>query len=275
MFQLLITATELAQYQGTLQILDCRAKLGDPAWGQQVFEQGHIAGAQHVDLDTMLSLAPNEHGRHPLPTQQQWLAQVRTLGLRNDAQIVVYDDAGGCFAARAWWMLRWLGHANVAVLDGGLGHWSGALERGSGVTAEASDFAATNSLTRLYSSADVLAIVNAESDTQPTLVDARSFERFAGHEEPIDPIAGHIPGAQCLPFTDNLAADGCFKTSDQLAERFAQYEDPSNLVCYCGSGVTATHNILAARLAGLPEPGLYADSWSGWITDPSRPWTTQ
>ena len=172
-------------------------------------------------------------------------------------------------------MLRWLGHANVAVLDGGLGHWSGVLEQGSGVTAEASDFAATNSLTRLYSSADVLAIVNAESATQPTLVDARSFERFAGHEEPIDPIAGHIPGAQCLPFTDNLAADGCFKTSDQLAERFAQYEDPSNLVCYCGSGVTATHNILAARLAGLPEPGLYADSWSGWITDPSRPWTTQ
>ena len=274
MFELLISPTELAQYPGQLQILDCRAKLGDPGWGKRTFKQGHIAGAQHLDLDTMLSVAPNAHGRHPLPTRQQWLAQVRTLGLRT-CQIVVYDDAGGCFAARAWWMLRWLGHANVAVLDGGLGHWSGVLEQGSGVTAEASDFAATNSLTRLYSSADVLAIVNAESDTQPTLVDARSFERFAGHEEPIDPIAGHIPGAQCLPFTDNLAADGCFKTSDQLAERFAQYEDPSNLVCYCGSGVTATHNILAARLAGLPEPGLYADSWSGWITDPSRPWTTQ
>ena len=274
MFELLISPTELAQYPGRLQILDCRAKLGDPGWGKQAFEQGHIAGAQHLDLDTMLSVAPNAHGRHPLPTRQQWLAQVCALGLRNDAQIVAYDDAGGCFAARAWWMLRWLGHANVAVLDGGLGHWLGALEQGTGVATTASAFAAKEPLTRLYSSADVLDIVNATSANQPTLVDARSFERFAGQEEPIDPVAGHIPGAQCLPFTDNLDENGYFKPPGQLAERFAQYHDPNNLVCYCGSGVTATHNILAARLAGLPEPGLYADSWSGWITDPSRPWTT-
>ncbi|MEC7990515.1 MAG: sulfurtransferase, partial [Pseudomonadota bacterium] len=259
MFELLINPTELARYPGRLQILDCRAKLGDPGWGKQAFEQGHIAGAQHLDLDTMLSVAPNAHGRHPLPTRQQWLAQVCALGLRNDAQIVAYDDAGGCFAARAWWMLRWLGHANVAVLDGGLGHWLGALEQGTGVATTASAFAAKEPLTRLYSSADVLDIVNATSANQPTLVDARSFERFAGHEEPIDPVAGHIPGAQCLPFTDNLDANGYFKPPGQLAERFAQYHDPNNLVCYCGSGVTATHNILAARLAGLPEPGLYAD----------------
>ena len=274
MFELLISPTELAQYPGRLQILDCRAKLGDPGWGKRTFKQGHIAGAQHLDLDTMLSVAPNAHGRHPLPTRQQWLAQVCALGLRNDAQIVAYDDAGGCFAARAWWMLRWLGHANVAVLDGGLGQWPGALEQGTGVATTASAFAAKEPLTRLYSSADVLDIVNATSANQPTLVDARSFERFAGQEEPIDPVAGHIPGAQCLPFTDNLDANGRFKLPSQLAERFAQYHDPNNLVCYCGSGVTATHNILAARLAGLPEPGLYADSWSGWITDPSRPWTT-
>lgn len=274
MFQLLITPSELAQHQNTIQILDCRAKLGDAQWGKSAFDQGHIAGAQHIDLDTMLSAPPSNHGRHPLPNQQQWLQQVRALGLDNDAQIVVYDDAGGCFAARAWWMLRWLGHGNVAVLDGGLDHWPEPLETGPAPKRSPSDFSVKVPLTRLYSSTDVLELVRQSSDDQPLLVDARSFERFAGEEEPIDPVAGHIPGAVCLPFTENLTHDGRFKTPAQLAERFAPYHDRSQLICYCGSGVTAIHNILAARIAGLPEPGLYADSWSGWITDPTRPRAT-
>ena len=274
MSQLLISSDELAQCAHTAQILDCRAKLGDPGWGQMVFGQGHIAHAQYVNLDTMLSTAPNEHGRHPLPTQKQWLEQVRALGLRNDAQIVVYDDAGGCFAARAWWMLRWLGHANVAVLDGGLQQWSQTLQTGSAIVPEPSAFTQQRSLTRLYDSDQVLAAIQQPIATRPRLVDARSHERFAGTEEPIDAVAGHIPSAVCLPFNANLDATGKFKTPAALAKQFASISAAEDVVCYCGSGVTATHNILAARIAGLPEPALYADSWSGWITDPNRPFET-
>lgn len=274
MYSLLISAAELAQYSGPLHILDCRARLGDANWGQAAFTQGHIAGAQHVDLDTVLSSQPNQHGRHPLPSRQHWLEQVRALGLRNDAQIVLYDDAGGGFAARAWWMLRWLGHTHAAVLDGGLGHWPQPLAEGTGATLQPSDFAASEPLTRLATSADVLHIIQQPPAARPSLIDARSFERFTGEVEPIDAVAGHIPGASCLPFTDNLAADGRFKTPQQLAERFAAFRPHSDLVCYCGSGVTATHNILAARIAGLAEPILYADSWSGWITDPAHPIAT-
>ena len=274
MFRLLISSDELAQHLDTVQILDCRAKLGDPAWGADAFLQGHIPGARHLDLDTMLSVAPNEHGRHPLPTRQQWLNQVRALGLRNDAQIVVYDDAGGSFAARAWWMLRWLGHEHVAVLDGGLGQWPHALQTGAVTPAEISNFTKQAPLTRLFSSDEVLSAIQQPVNMRPQLVDARSPERFAGKEEPIDPVAGHIPGALCLPFSANLNADGTFKAPAALAARFSVLADTNNVVCYCGSGVTATHNILAARIAGLPEPALYADSWSGWITDPTRPYAT-
>ena len=274
MFQLLISSDELAQHTDTAQILDCRAKLGAPDWGPAAFEQGHIAQAQHVNLDTELSIAPNEHGRHPLPSQQQWLNQVRALGLRNDAQIVVYDDTGGCFAARAWWMLRWLGHANVAVLDGGLQQWSQPLQTGRAKPPRIGDFTLRPPLTRLYSSDQVLAALQQPMATRPQLVDARSHERFAGKEEPIDPIAGHIPGAICLPFNANLDTNGKFKTPAALARQFASISAAKEVVCYCGSGVTATHNILAARIAGLPEPALYADSWSGWITDPDRPYET-
>ncbi|HCY05026.1 MAG TPA: sulfurtransferase [Gammaproteobacteria bacterium] len=274
MFQLLISSDELAQHADTAQILDCRAKLGAPDWGPAAFEQGHIAQAHYVNLDTDLSVAPNEHGRHPLPSQQQWLNRVRALGLRNDAQIVVYDDTGGCFAARAWWMLRWLGHANVAVLDGGLQQWSQALQTGRATPPEISNFTLHPALTRLYSSDQVLAAIQQPVATRPRLVDARSHERFAGKEEPIDPVAGHIPGAICMPFNANLDATGKFKTPAALAKQFASISAAHAVVCYCGSGVTATHNILAARIAGLPEPALYADSWSGWITDPDRPYET-
>ena len=274
MFQLLISSDELAQHADTAQILDCRAKLGAPDWGPAAFEQGHIAHAQYVNLDTELSVAPNEHGRHPLPSQQQWLNRVRALGLRNDAQIVVYDDTGGCFAARAWWMLRWLGHANVAVLDGGLQQWSQPLQTGRAKPPRISDFILQPPLTRLYSSDQVLAAIQQPMATRPRLVDARSHERFAGKEEPIDPVAGHIPSAICLPFNANLDATGKFKTPAALAKQFASISAAKEVVCYCGSGVTATHNILAACIAGLPEPALYADSWSGWITDPKRPFET-
>ena len=282
-FTTLITAKELADHptQG-LRILDCRGRLGDPAWGQMAFDQGHIPGAVHADMDRHLATQPNQHGRHPLPSPQAWLAQIQAWGIENQDQVVVYDDAGGSFAGRAWWMMRWLGHLNVAVLDGGLNDWSGSLtEPGGRVEAYSpSQFQAATPLTKLSSAEDVLTLsttlMNAANSTTEYLIDARALARFAGDEEPIDPVAGHIPGAVCLPFSDNLDDQGFFKAPDDLARRFLalglerSHKDPA-VTIYCGSGVTAIHNILAMRIAGFGEAGLYADSWSGWIVDANRP----
>jgi len=282
-FTTLITAKELADHptQG-LRILDCRGRLGDPAWGQMAFDQGHIPGAVHADMDRHLATQPNQHGRHPLPSPQAWLAQIQAWGIENQDQVVVYDDAGGSFAGRAWWMMRWLGHLNVAVLDGGLNNWSGSLtEPGGRVEAYSpSQFQAATPLTKLSSAQDVLTLsttlMNAANSTTEYLIDARALARFAGDEEPIDPVAGHIPGAVCLPFSDNLDDQGFFKAPDDLARRFLalglerSHKDPA-VTIYCGSGVTAIHNILAMRIAGFGEAALYADSWSGWIVDANRP----
>jgi len=282
-FTTLITAKELADHptQG-LRILDCRGRLGDPAWGQMAFDQGHIPGAVHADMDRHLATQPNQHGRHPLPSPQAWLAQIQAWGIENQDQVVVYDDAGGSFAGRAWWMMRWLGHLNVAVLDGGLNNWSGSLtEPGGRVEAYSpSQFQAATPLTKLSSAEDVLTLsttlMNAANSTTEYLIDARALARFAGDEEPIDPVAGHIPGAVCLPFSDNLDDQGFFKAPDDLARRFLalglerSHQDPA-VTIYCGSGVTAIHNILAMRIAGFGEAALYADSWSGWIVDANRP----
>ena len=282
-FTTLITAKELADHptQG-LRILDCRGRLGDPAWGQMAFDQGHIPGAVHADMDRHLATQPNQHGRHPLPSPQAWLAQIQAWGIENQDQVVVYDDAGGSFAGRAWWMMRWLGHLNVAVLDGGLNNWSGSLtEPGGRVEAYSpSQFQAATPLTKLSSAEDVLTLsttlMNAANTATEYLIDARALARFAGDEEPIDPVAGHIPGAVCLPFSDNLDDQGFFKAPDDLARRFLalglerSHKDPA-VTIYCGSGVTAIHNILAMRIAGFGEAALYADSWSGWIVDANRP----
>lgn len=282
-FTTLITAKELADHptQG-LRILDCRGRLGDPAWGQMAFDQGHIPGAVHADMDRHLATQPNQHGRHPLPSPQAWLAQIQAWGIENQDQVVVYDDAGGSFAGRAWWMMRWLGHLNVAVLDGGLNNWSGSLtEPGGRVEAYSpSQFQAATPLTKLSSAEDALTLsttlMNAANSTTEYLIDARALARFAGDEEPIDPVAGHIPGAVCLPFSDNLDDQGFFKAPDDLARRFLalglerSHKDPA-VTIYCGSGVTAIHNILAMRIAGFGEAALYADSWSGWIVGANRP----
>lgn len=263
----IISAAELLPILDRCVVLDCRSKLGDTEWGRNAYLAGHIKGAQFADLDKDLAAAPGSQGRHPLPDTATWLATVQRFGINDGQQVVVYDDAGGAFAARAWWMLRWLGHAAVAVLDGGLGHWSGPTEQGPAKAVAVSDFAAKDPLTRSISSADLHQAMQA--GTAPILVDARAQPRWAGIEEPIDPVAGHIPGAHCYPFTENLRADGTFKSPDELRTRFNA--PGATVVCYCGSGVTAAHNILAMHIAGLPEPILYADSWSGWITDPARP----
>lgn len=250
-----------------LRIFDCRARLGDPDQGRVLFAEGHIPGAIHADLDADLAGPPGNQGRHPLPNFDAWLTQVQQWGLQDQEQVVLYDDVGGQMAARAWWMFRWLGHEATAVLDGGLAHWQRPLESGVAKTSSPSDFQPKQTLTRLWQVGDVEQNL---SQTTHQLVDARSVERWRGEQEPIDPVAGHIPNALCLPSAGNLMPTGLFKSAEDLRERFADVSS-MNAVCYCGSGVTAAHNILAMRHAGLAEPVLYADSWSGWITDSSRP----
>lgn len=274
MYQTLISADALAERltQGApTRLFDCRARLGEPDRGAALFAAGHIEGALHADLDIHLADKPGVQGRHPLPPFDTWLAQARRWGLTDDEQVVVYDDAGGQMAARAWWMFRWLGHEATAVLDGGLEQWQQPLASGPEPEPTPSSFQPKPPLTRLWQVNDVVENLQTASHT---LVDARSEVRFYGEQEPIDPIAGHIPGAMCLPCTENLTHNNCFKSATELRERFASVAS-DDTVCYCGSGVTAAHNVLAMRIAGLPEAALYADSWSGWITDSSRPIATR
>ena len=232
-----------------------------------LFAEGHIQGAIHADLDADLAGPPGDQGRHPLPNFDAWLTRVQQWGLQDQEQVVLYDDMGGQMAARGWWMFRWLGHEATAVLDGGLLRWQRPLESGVAKTSSPSDFKPKRTLTRLWQVGDVERNLNQSTHQ---LVDARSVERWRGEQEPIDPVAGHIPNALCLPSTGNLAPSGLFKSAEDLRKRFADVSS-MNTVCYCGSGITATHNILAMRHAGLAEPVLYADSWSGWITDSNRP----
>jgi thiosulfate/3-mercaptopyruvate sulfurtransferase len=263
----LISATELTKILDECAVFDCRAQLGDINWGRQAYFQGHIAGAHFADLDVDLADPPGSAGRHPLPDIARWRQWAGKMGLTENLQVVVYDDSSGAYAARAWWMLRWLGHANVAVLDGGLSQWPGELQSDVPAAPAAGSYPERASLTRMISSIELHQQLNRLAPNQ--LIDARTQPRWAGEAEPIDPIAGHIPGAVCMPFQDNLNSDGCFKSAAELAARFAELA--ANPICYCGSGVTAAHNVLAMHVAGMTEPTLYADSWSGWITDPTRP----
>jgi thiosulfate/3-mercaptopyruvate sulfurtransferase len=258
-----ISAATLADNLDAFRILDGRTRLGDPSFGPRAYAQGHIPGAQYASLDDDFAGPPGPGGRHPLPDRQQLRDRFRAWGIDDADQIVVYDDAGGAFAARAWWCARWLGHEAVAVLDGGFSAWTGPLSQTQAVV-ERGTFNIRPPLTRETDAASVLAGLH-----RIALVDARTQPRFDGIEEPIDPVAGHIPGAVCRPFQGNLDASGHFLPAAQLAQRFADL--PHEVVCYCGSGVTAAHNVLALRIAGRPEPILYPGSWSEWIQDPSRP----
>jgi thiosulfate/3-mercaptopyruvate sulfurtransferase len=255
----------LSAIEEPVKFLDCRSALGDPDAGRRAFESGHIAGAQFLSLDDDLAATPGDGGRHPLPAPEDLVNRLRALGIGDADQVVVYDDAGGAYAARAWWCLRWLGHEAVAVLDGGLNAWPAPLTT-EVIRPEAGDFSQRPTLTR-YLDADTL---SADLSAYQ-IVDARAQARFDGLEEPIDPVAGHIPGAVCLPFQGNLKDNGTFESARKLAKRFPTGD---NVVCYCGSGVTAAHNILAMRIAGLPEPLLYPGSWSEWIRDQARPVAT-
>jgi thiosulfate/3-mercaptopyruvate sulfurtransferase len=259
-----------------LIILDCRFSLDDPAYGQRSYAESHIPKARFADLERDLSgpVSKGVTGRHPLPDPASLAARLRDWGIGATSSIVLYDDGPGAFAARAWWLLAWLGKRDgVFLLDGGLKAWRDAGLPLTAVEpkAQSGDFQGQAD-TGLLIDAD--ALEKRLGDARMTLLDARALPRFKGEVEPIDPVAGHIPGAQCAAFTDNLGADGRFLPADQLKQRFAAMlgERPvDELVAYCGSGVTACHNLFALSLAGYPLARLYAGSWSEWITNPTRP----
>lgn len=255
-------------------IVDCRFDLKDTAAGEEAYAAGHIPGAVYAHLDRDLSAEKTgTNGRHPLPTVEISAERLGRLGVDRSVQVVVYDQDTGSFASRLWWMLRWLGHDAAAVLDGGFAKW--IHERRpthSGIETRAPrQFIAHPRPDMIATAADVASHANAKDWR---LLDARAPERFRGDIEPIDKVAGHIPGAINAPFPENLNAEGTFLTPGELADRFhASLGDvrPDHAISYCGSGVTACHNVLALEHAGMKGSKLYAGSWSEWSSDPSRP----
>ena len=282
----LIAPKALAADDGCL-VVDCRFTLTDKSAGRRAYDAGHIPGARFADLERDLSSPAGNGGRHPLPDRAALAARFRAFGIDNDSKLVCYDQASGALAGRFWWLARWLGHADVRVLDGGLDAWiaAGLPTDREPVIPKPGHFEPRAPLTRVCTAADVaraMGIAGAASaagaagTASPAstvqLLDSRDAARYRGEQETLDPVAGHIPGATSAPFSDNLAA-GRFKSPEALRQRFAALGvDPAReTISYCGSGVTATHNILALKVAGYPEPVLYAGSWSEWITDPARP----
>jgi thiosulfate/3-mercaptopyruvate sulfurtransferase len=259
-------------------ILDCRFDLARPAWGASAFAAGHIPHAQYVDLDGDLSGARNPRsGRHPLPEVRELAATFARLGIDEHVQVIAYDQGNGVYAARLWWLLRWLGHRAVAVLNGGFAAWerAGLPVSVRAVTRAARTFRAQADESAWVTSDAVAALVadgSLERGTQ-LLVDARSADRFAGQNETLDPIAGHVPGARNHPFAGNLTAEGRFLEARELQQRWQRTlggRSAAHAIAMCGSGVTACHNLLALEVAGLPGGRLYAGSWSEWIRDPAR-----
>ncbi len=283
MYTTLISAPELASALAApgadVVLLDCRHDLMNPAAGRNGYAVGHLPGARFAGIDDDLSGAKTGpdgvfRGRHPLPEKAALLAFVRACGINDSTQVVAYDAHGGMYAARAWWLLRWLGHPAVAVLDGGMAAWQA---HGQALSIEvpapaAGNFSERPALVKTVSAADVL----ANLDGGPlTVIDARSPERFRGENETMDPVGGHIPGAGNRFFQHNLQADGRFKDGAELKAAFAPlFADPARAIMQCGSGVTACHNLLALELAGMPGAALYPGSWSEWCADPARPVAT-
>lgn len=259
-------------------VVDCRFRLDDPAAGRAAYAAAHVPCAVYAHLDDDLSArpVPGRTGRHPLPTPDAFARTLGRWGIDDATQVVAYDDLGGGIAARLWWMLRWLGHDAVAVLDGGWPAWqrAGHPVRGGVERRTARTFVPHPRPDRL---ADAAAVAALRADPGARLLDARAAERYAGTHEPIDFVAGHIPGAASCPFTDNLDDGGRFLPPAVLRRRYAEVVGdarPEAVVVYCGSGVTAAHDLLAMVHAGLPEGRLYPGSWSEWIVDPDRPVAT-
>jgi thiosulfate/3-mercaptopyruvate sulfurtransferase len=285
----LITAAELASLLSgpatAPALLDVRWRLGGPP-GIALYRAGHLPGAVFADLDRDLAAPPGPGGRHPMPSAAAFEAVMRRAGVSDGRLVVVYDDADSTAAARAWWLLRYFGHPSVRVLDGGYRAWTAAghpvesapspaaTPAGTGTSAGTGmppgDFTGRPGQMALLDAGEAGALARSG-----LLLDARAGERYRGETEPVDPVAGHIPGAVSAPTADNVNSDGTFRPPPDLARRFAELgaTGSPDVGVYCGSGVTAAHEVLALTLAGLPA-ALYVGSWSDWITDPARPVAT-
>ena len=272
----LVTTAELAEHLGDPGwiVFDTRHELGDVEKGRNAYAAGHIPGAYFLHVDEDLAGPRNgRNGRHPLPDIAIFAAKINDRGVAPGKQVVVYDDLGGNFAVRLWWMLRWLGHDRVALLDG---EWPQWVKEDRPVTTEVPALRKGNFVARprLAATVDAPFVERFHDDASIKLLDARAPERFAGLKEPIDPVAGHIPGAVNRFWQKNLNPDGRFKSPQQLRNEYEEMlagASGEQVVHMCGSGVTACHNIFAMAVAGLPEGRLYPGSWSEWVADPSRP----
>lgn len=291
----LISSAQLQALQASgqpLMVFDCSFDLGKPTAGRQQYTDAHIPGAVYADLDHNLSARhgspsqsgevltaqtdmPASGGRHPLPSRERFAQWLSSIGFSNDMQAVVYDRQGCNYCGRLWWMLKWAGHDAVAVLDGGFQTWlshGGTTHQGDDPSHFQSNFELKDSLRQLVTATEVeqhLAI----ADTQ-TLIDARAPARYRGEVEPLDPVAGHIPGALNRPFTANIALDGRFKPKELLRAEFdalLQGKDPSTVIHQCGSGVSALPNLIAMEISGFQPTKLFAGSWSEWCSNPDRP----
>lgn len=281
MYTTLISAADLAARidDPDWVVVDCRHDLVNLAFGREAYAAGHLPGAVFADMETELSGSKRGadgvfRGRHPLPEKDALVDTLRSWGVNGNTQVVAYDAHGGMYAARLWWLLRWIGHEAAAVLDGGLPAWQEAGQplvtdvpaRPRGAIAARAPFVPTVTLAEVLENID---------SAQRIVVDARAPDRFRGENETIDPAGGHIPGARNRFFKDNLQADGRFKAPARLREEFAGViDDPQDAIMQCGSGVTACHNLLALAVAGMPGAALYPGSWSEWSSDPARPVAT-
>jgi thiosulfate/3-mercaptopyruvate sulfurtransferase len=281
MYTTLISAADLAAHVDDPRwvVVDCRHDLMNLAAGRDGYAAGHLPNAVFADTETELSGAKRGadgafRGRHPLPSREALLETLRRWGVNNDTQVVAYDAQGGMFAARLWWLLRWLGHPAVAVLDGGMAAWQAQglpLSKEVPVKPRGA-LSERDSLVATVSADEVMANIGPQ---ERTVIDARAPDRFRGENETIDPVGGHIPGAKNRFFKDNLGTDGRFKDAAQLKADFAGLVgEPSKAVMQCGSGVTACHNLLALEVAGMRGAALYPGSWSEWSADTSRPVAT-
>jgi thiosulfate/3-mercaptopyruvate sulfurtransferase len=279
-YRTLITPAELRGHVGDadVAIVDCRLSPAGVSAGKGKYLAAHIPGAVHAHMERDLSgpIVPGRTGRHPLPDVAAFAETLSRWGIDDRVQVVVYDDSNGSNAARLWWMLRWLGHSRVAVLEGGWAAWqqsAGPVKSGDEVRPPRR-FTSRPRPDRIV---DASMVEKLRTDPRWRLIDTRAADRFRGLNEKVDPVAGHIPGAVSAPWSENLDAQGRFRPPAELARYFGAVVGDvpmDHVVCYCGSGVTAAHDILAMLHAGLAEPKLYPGSWSEWITDPERPIAT-
>ena len=278
MFKTLISASQLAAHIDDPKwvVVDCRHDLVNLAAGREGYAAGHLPNAVFADTETVLSGAKRGPdgvflGRHPLPEKEALAQALQGFGIDDDTQVVAYDAHGGMFAARLWWLLRWLGHEAVAVLDGGMAAWQ-ALGRPLSTETPARPRGSLSVRAPFVPTVTVREVMDNLENGQRIVIDARAADRFRGENETIDPVGGHIPGAKNRFFKDNLQADGRFKAPEDLRAEFgALVDDPQRAIMQCGSGVTACHNLLALEVAGMPGASLYPGSWSEWVGDASRP----